>query len=72
MDAFTSKPFSGNQAAVIVFPGREPWPEDNLLQTIAMEFNYAETAYVRKTKSDSPNEYDLRWFTPVKEVRYSH
>jgi PhzF family phenazine biosynthesis protein len=54
---------------VIVFPPGD-WPEDTLLQAIAAEFNYAETAYVLKSKYASSNDYELRWFTPVTEVRY--
>jgi PhzF family phenazine biosynthesis protein len=70
VDAFTSVPFAGNPAAVIVFKGTYPWPDDDLLQNIAAEFNLSETAFIRKNKSESPNEFDLRWFTPTKEVRY--
>jgi PhzF family phenazine biosynthesis protein len=68
VDAFTSTPFSGNQAAVIVIPGNDPWPKDSFLLQVAAEFNYAETAYIRKIESGSANDYELRWFTPVKEV----
>jgi PhzF family phenazine biosynthesis protein len=55
---------------VIVFPGNDPYPEDKLLQTIAAEFNYSETAYIRKHESSSPNDFELRWFTPAREVPY--
>ena len=48
----------------------EPWPNDEFLQQVAAEFNYAETAFVRKRADTSANDYDLRWFTPVKEVKY--
>ena len=55
---------------MIILPAKEPWPDDAFLAKIAAEFNYAETAYIRETESGSSNEYDLRWFTPVKEARY--
>lgn len=55
---------------MIVFPGNDPYPEDKLLQTIAAEFNYSETAYIRKHESSSPNDFELRWFTPAREVPY--
>ena len=55
---------------MIVFPGNDPFPQDTLLQKIAAEFNYAETAYVRKHESSSPNDFELRWFTPEREVPY--
>ena len=42
VDAFTEKAFSGNQAAVCV---TDRWPEDALMQSIAIENNFAETAF---------------------------
>jgi predicted PhzF superfamily epimerase YddE/YHI9 len=55
---------------VIVLSADDPWPQDFFLLQVAAEFNYAETAYVRKTDYGSENDYELRWFTPVKEVVY--
>ena len=43
IDAFTDKLFGGNPAAVISL---EAWPEDHLMQSIALENNLAETAFV--------------------------
>lgn len=62
VDAFSSKVFSGNPAAVVSLPG--PWPPDEVLQAIAAENNQSETAFVRLS------EYPiaLRWFTPTLEV----
>ena len=40
------------------------WLPDNLLQSIASENNLAETAFF----VESNDTYDLRWFTPTKEV----
>lgn len=64
VDAFTSTPFAGNQAGVCIFD--TGFPDDSLLQKIAMEMNIAETAFVTPFKS--PNEFQLRWFTPSTEV----
>jgi PhzF family phenazine biosynthesis protein len=61
VDAFTSKVFGGNPAAVIPL---EEWIEDKLLQNIALENNLSETAFFVKEKS----EYRIRWFTPTAEV----
>jgi PhzF family phenazine biosynthesis protein len=62
VDAFTTKLFSGNPAAVVLF---DAYPEDAILQAIAAENNLAETAYpVRR----SDGNWDLRWFTPTVEV----
>ena len=62
VDAFSTKIFGGNPAAVCFF---ERWPEDEILQSIASENNLSETAFlVRK----SEGLYHLRWFTPKLEV----
>lgn len=61
VDAFTSKPFSGNPAAVCPV---DEWPADHLLQAVAAENNLSETAFVVPV----PDRYRLRWFTPKLEV----
>ncbi|MGO3861196.1 MAG: PhzF family phenazine biosynthesis protein [Halomonas sp.] len=61
VDAFASKPFEGNPAAVCPL---ETWLDDTLLQAIAMENNLSETAFFVPTESG----YHLRWFTPSVEV----
>ena len=61
IDAFASRPFTGNPAAIVPL---ESWLPDEVLLNIAMENNLAETAYF------IPNGkgYDLRWFTPAVEM----
>ncbi|MBR9923938.1 MAG: PhzF family phenazine biosynthesis protein [Gammaproteobacteria bacterium] len=61
VDAFASKPFEGNPAAVCPL---EAWLDDTLLQAIATENNLSETAFFVPTESG----YHLRWFTPSVEV----
>ena len=61
VDAFTSKPFSGNPAAVCVM---ESWPSEESMMKLAMENNLSETAFIVKEAQG----YHLRWFTPGKEV----
>ena len=61
-DAFTDRLFGGNPAAVL--PCRE-MPTAGLMQAIAIENNYSETAFVKKT---GPGRYLLKWFTPGGEV----
>jgi PhzF family phenazine biosynthesis protein len=61
VDAFASKVFAGNPAAVMPL---EKWLDDNLLQTIAMENNLSETAFLVACERG----YELRWFTPAVEV----
>ena len=61
IDAFTSRLFAGNPAAVCPL---EDWLEDGVMQAIAAENNLSETAFfVRRGP-----RYDLRWFTPTVEV----
>lgn len=61
LDAFTSRRFAGNPAAVVLL---EEFPEASLLQAIAAENNLAETAFV----VPAGDAYRLRWFTPTVEV----
>ncbi len=61
VDAFTNKPFAGNPAGVCLLekPASEGW-----MQNIALEMNLSETAFLVPAEDG----YNLRWFTPTKEV----
>ena len=59
LDVYTNRTFGGNPAAVIPLEGE--WPPDEVLQSIAAENNLTETAFVQP-------DYEIRWFTPRKEV----
>ncbi len=61
VDAFTSKAFSGNPAAVCPL---DCWLEDDLMQKIAEENNLSETAFF----VNRGDYYQIRWFTPQAEV----
>ncbi len=61
VDAFAGVVFAGNPAAVCPL---EAWVDDAMLQSIAAENNLSETAYFVR----NGDHYDLRWFTPVREV----
>jgi PhzF family phenazine biosynthesis protein len=61
VDAFTHQLFRGNPAAVCVLP---QWLPTELMQTIAMENNLAETAFV-VAEGDG---FGIRWFTPTVEI----
>jgi PhzF family phenazine biosynthesis protein len=62
LDAFTSRRFAGNPAAVVVL---EAFVDDALMQAVAAENNLSETAFV---VPDARGAYRLRWFTPILEV----
>lgn len=61
VDAFTSRRFSGNPAAVIVL---DRFPPEGVLQALAAENNLPETAFLVADNGD----YQIRWFTPTVEV----
>lgn len=61
VDAFTSRPFSGNPAAVCIL---EDFPDEEMMQQIASEMQLSETAFVVPGAAG----YRLRWFTPGGEV----
>src|SRR5688500_20166120 len=61
LDAFTTRRFAGNPAAVVVL---DRFLDDALMQAVAAENNLAETAFV----VPSEGRYRLRWFTPTVEV----
>lgn len=61
VDAFSDKPMFGNPAAVIV---TDAFPDDELMQLIARENNYSETAFIVR----EGEKYHLRWFTLAGEI----
>ena len=63
VDAFTDNVFGGNQAAVCVL---DEWPTDSLMQNIAKENNFSETAFAVREE----NGYRLRRFTPGGEIDF--
>lgn len=64
VDAFADHPFTGNPAAVMPL---DAWPDDALLQAIALENNLSETAFTVPDESGEA-DFELRWFTPTTEV----
>ncbi len=62
VDAFTDQPFRGNPAAICFL---DTWLNDALLGGIAAENNLSATAFV-VTRKDG---YELRWFTPRREIK---
>lgn len=63
VDAFSSRAFAGNPAAVCVLqePTSETW-----MQSIAREMKHSETAFCVPLRDGG---FELRWFTPQGEVR---
>ena len=61
LDAFTTRRFRGNPAAVVLLPS---FPDESLMQVVAAENMLPETAFLVPENSD----YRLRWFTPATEV----
>ena len=73
VDAFSSTPFGGNPAAVVLLetaptdPGEAGWPAEQWMQAVAAENNLAETAFL-PAGADGEGVRGLRWFTPAAEV----
>jgi PhzF family phenazine biosynthesis protein len=74
IDAFASKLFGGNPAAVIPL---EKWLDEKLMQQIAMENNLSETVFFVPATGNSSSfgggregaaDFDIRWFTPEVEI----
>ena len=63
VDAFTEKLFGGNPAGVVLLDN--DFPPDRLMQQVAAELRYSETAFVRQ---DGADEFTVRYFTPRSEV----
>ena len=65
VDAFTTEPFGGNPAGVVLLKQGQPFPADELMQQVAAELRYSETAFVR---AEGDSAFTLRYFTPCGEV----
>ncbi|KAH8929883.1 Diaminopimelate epimerase-like protein [Atractiella rhizophila] len=68
VDAFTSTPFTGNPASVIVLEHGDL--SDDVKQKIGAEFNLSETAFLLPLPGNSPQtpKFQIRWFTPSVEA----
>ena len=64
IDTFTDVIFKGNSAAVIII---QDWLTDDLMQSIAIENNLSETAYVKKIGTQ---DFEIRWFSPITEIDF--
>jgi predicted PhzF superfamily epimerase YddE/YHI9 len=64
IDAFTSKAFEGNPAAVCVLAQAR---DTAWMQDVAREMNLPETAFLVR-RQPAEDGFDLRWFTPAVEV----
>lgn len=64
VDAFSARPFGGNQAAVMVL---EEWLPDDVLVAIAAENLFAETAFLVRDATGAA-DWELRWCTPTYEI----
>lgn len=62
IDAFTSRVFGGNPAGVVPL---DAWLPDQVLQKVAFEHGLSETAFFVPLDE---GRFQLRWFTPKKEV----
>jgi PhzF family phenazine biosynthesis protein len=61
VDSFTTEKFKGNPAGVCI---TDKFPDSSLMQSIALEMNLSETAFVEIDN----NSFNIRYFTPTQEV----
>ena len=64
-DAFTSTPYCGNPACVVLMPPGPTASRSAWMQSVALEMHLSETAFLSPRTEGG---YDLRWFTPTDEV----
>jgi len=64
VDAFTHERFKGNSAAVVPL---EHWLSDAQMQSIAMENNLSETAFLLR---EWDGAFHIRWFSPLTEIDF--
>ena len=65
VDAFTDTAFGGNPAGVVLLGLDAPFPSEKLMQQVAAELTYSETAFVQQ---NGPTSFTVRYFTPCSEV----
>ena len=65
VDAFTSVPFGGNTAGVVLLEEGKEFPSDTLMQKIAAQLRYSETAFIKQNRE---RDFTIRYFTPEGEV----
>ncbi|MGY0021642.1 PhzF family phenazine biosynthesis protein [Streptomyces sp. cg35] len=65
VDAFADRPFTGNPAGVVLL---DAFLDDGWLQSVALELNHSETAFVHPLPAGQDADWNLRWFTPTTEV----
>lgn len=67
VDVFAERPYAGNQLAVVV--GADDL-SDGMMQRIAAEANYSETAFVASAPEQDQG-YRVRIFTPAREIAFA-
>lgn len=73
VDAFTRDPFRGNPAGVCLV---QDFPEDSVMQSLAFELHWSETAFIKLLKDEAIQEsasyrtdrFHIRWFSPRDEA----
>jgi PhzF family phenazine biosynthesis protein len=65
IDAFAERPFTGNPAAICPL---ERWIAEPLMQAIAAEIGFSETAFIAREGPGEGDGWRIRWFTPTIEV----
>lgn len=67
IDAFSTRAFAGNPAAVCLLDG-DSWPDPAWMQQVAAEMNHSETAFAHPLEPAGDADWALRWFSRTVEV----
>jgi trans-2,3-dihydro-3-hydroxyanthranilate isomerase len=67
VDVFAERPYSGNQLAIVLDAVGLP---EEVMQSIAAETNYSETAFVTSTP-ERDGAFRVRLFTPAREIAFA-
>ncbi|MEU5213723.1 PhzF family phenazine biosynthesis protein [Streptomyces sp. NPDC020742] len=67
VDAFSTRPFAGNPAGVVLLDSAA-FPDTAWLQQVATEVNLSETAFAHPLPAGGEADWALRWLTPTAEV----
>ena len=65
VDAFTDRAFSGNPAGVFIV---DEFPDTSIMQAIAAELNWSQTAFVKYLPENMHDHFHIRWFSPRDEA----
>lgn len=65
VNSFTNKAFEGNPTAIFI---ESDDLDENIMHKIARQFNLVETVFIINSENNKKFDFELKYFTPIKEV----